>query len=162
MREDRLATLYRAHGPAIYERCRRLLKNDAAAEDATQEAFLKAHRHLDKAPDGPQAYAWLFRIATNVCLNQIRDSKVHDRSQVSLGESLGGQRDVQEALGDRILAQRLVMQVREKLRLPAWLYYVDGLNQDEIAEVLDVSRGTVVSRLEAFRRAGRKLLRLAP
>jgi RNA polymerase sigma-70 factor, ECF subfamily len=160
MKEDRLAELYRTHGPAIYERCRRLLKNEAAAEDATQEAFLKAHRHLGSAPEDSRAYAWLFRIATNVCLNHIRDAGAHLVKQRELGSGPGDSRDIREVLEDRVLAQSLVLRVPEKLGLPAWLYYVDGLSQEEIAEVLEISRGTVISRLEEFREHGRKWLGL--
>lgn len=159
-KEERLAELYRTHGPAIYERCRRLLRSDAAAEDATQEVFLKAHRHLASAPEGAQAYAWLFRIATNVCLNQIRDAGTHSVKEQELGRQSAGGRDIREVLEDRVLAQRLVARVPEKLAAPAWLYYVDGLSQEEIAEVLDISRGTVISRLEEFRERGRKWLEL--
>ncbi len=162
MKDDRLAELYRAHGPAIYERCRRLLRNEAAAEDATQEVFLKAHRHLGSAPEGAQAYAWLFRIATNVCLNQIRDAGTHLVKEQELATNHGGSRDIRGVLEDRVLARSLVLRVPEKLRLPAWLYYVDGLSQEEIAEVLAISRGTVINRLEAFREHGRKWLEREP
>ena len=51
--DDRqLALLYRRHGPAVYARCRRMLGDDAAAEDATQETFLRVLGHLENAP-GP-------------------------------------------------------------------------------------------------------------
>src|SRR6267378_1378915 len=75
MTEDRLTPLYRTYGPIIYARCMKLLGDRATAEDATQETFMRVHRHLDKAPDSTEALAWIYRIATNYCLNEIRDRK---------------------------------------------------------------------------------------
>ena len=48
---SRVGVLYARFGPTIYARCRRMLKERAAAEDATQEVFLKVLRHIDAAPD---------------------------------------------------------------------------------------------------------------
>src|SRR5438477_7232527 len=69
----RVTHLYRKFGPAIYSRCRRLLKDDALAEDATQEVFVRVMRHIESAPDDTAALAWIYRISTNYCLNLIRD-----------------------------------------------------------------------------------------
>ena len=74
MAEDRLTELYRAYGPVIYARCRRLLADAAAAEDATQETFMRVHRHLDKA-DSRDALAWIYRIATNLAISELRKRK---------------------------------------------------------------------------------------
>ena len=49
MTDERVTEHYRAYGPVIYARCRRLLADGEAAEDATQETFMRVHRHLDKA-----------------------------------------------------------------------------------------------------------------
>ena len=75
MNDDRLTALYRSYGPAIYWRCLRLLRDRAAAEDATQETFMRVLRHLDRAPDADEAIRWIWRIATNYCLNELRNSK---------------------------------------------------------------------------------------
>src|SRR5262249_2483041 len=90
MGSDRLADLYRAYGPTIYARCRRLLGDDAAAEDATQETFMRVQRHLEKAPDSREALAWIYRIATNYCLNELRDSKVRAKPVEELPEISSG------------------------------------------------------------------------
>ncbi|MFI5376709.1 MAG: sigma factor, partial [Candidatus Rokuibacteriota bacterium] len=47
----------------------------ASAEDATQETFVRVRRHLEKAPDAHEALLWIYRIATNYCLNELRDRK---------------------------------------------------------------------------------------
>src|SRR5450432_413657 len=81
MTEDRLTTLYRMYGPLIYARCARLLGDRAAAEDAIQETFMRVQRHLDKAPNSNEALTWVYRIATNYCLNEIRDRKLRPQGE---------------------------------------------------------------------------------
>lgn len=155
MTEDRLTALYRAYGPVIYARCRRLLGDGVAAEDATQETFMRVHRHLDKA-DSQQALGWIYRIATNYCLNEIRNRKrrpeLHDEVPEVVGESL------ELALADRDLVAQIVDRAPEKLRVVAWLHHVDGLDQTEVARVLDISRRTVINRLAEFTDNARKFI----
>ena len=73
----RVEALYAKYGPTIYSRCRRLLRDSAQAEDATQDVFLKVLKHLASAPKDEAALPWIYRITTNHCLNLIRDGK-HD------------------------------------------------------------------------------------
>jgi RNA polymerase sigma-70 factor (ECF subfamily) len=156
MTEDRLASLYRLHGPAIFARCLGLLRDRAAAEDATQETFLKIHRHLAKAPGDDEVRLWIFRAATNVCISQLRSRKT--RTEAVLDAPVPGQ-SVEALLVDRDLASRLTAGMPEKLAVPAWLHYVDGLDQGEVARVLGVSRRTVIYRLNDFLNEARKRMR---
>jgi RNA polymerase sigma-70 factor (ECF subfamily) len=68
MTGQRLAALYREYGPVIYWRCAKLLRDEVAAEDATQETFLRVCRHLDAAPDTDEAQRWIWRIAHSLAL----------------------------------------------------------------------------------------------
>jgi RNA polymerase sigma-70 factor (ECF subfamily) len=155
MTDDRVAELYRAHGPAVYARCRRLLGEVQAAEDATQETFLRVHRHLDRAPDVREALRWIYRIATNYCLNEIRNRRHRPRPTDRLPEVAAGG---EQWMADLALARRIVERVPAPLRAVAWLYHVDGLEQAEVAQVLGISRRTVVNRLAAFGVRARKLM----
>jgi RNA polymerase sigma-70 factor (ECF subfamily) len=148
MTSDRLAQLYRQYGPVIYARCQRILGDGAAAEDATQETFMRVQRHLDRAPDAHAGLTWIYRVATNHCLNQLRDARLRPEPMAELPEVPG--RHLEEALADRDLAARLLAHMPEKLRAVVWLHLVDGLEQGEVARVLDVSRRTVVNRLAEF------------
>lgn len=152
--EDPLSELYRTYGPIIYSRCRRLLGEGAAAEDATHETFLRVYRHLDKAPDPGEALAWIYRIATNYCLNEIRDRKRRPVLLECLPETAG--LDLAPVLTDRELVARVVRHSPAKLRTVAWLYHVDGFEQDEVARLLGISRRTVVNRLNDFTVNARK------
>jgi RNA polymerase sigma-70 factor (ECF subfamily) len=154
--DDRLTELYRAYGPVIYSRCRRMLGDHAAAEDATQETFMRVYRHIDKA-DPRQALGWIYRIATNYCLNEIRNRKRRaEQTDQEPDELLGI--DLASLLADRDLVARIVHRAPEKLRAVAWLHHVDGLDQAEVARVLEISRRTVVSRLTEFAESARKFV----
>jgi RNA polymerase sigma-70 factor (ECF subfamily) len=153
---DRLAELYRKFGPAIYSRCRRLLKDDVAAEDATQEVFLRVLKHLENAPSDQTALAWIYRISTNYCLNMLRDKSRHAEPVENVPEQPGEHPEV--GMLDRDLAVRLLMRAPEALRAPAMLYYVDGMEQQQIADTLGISRRTVINRLGDFASRARKYL----
>ena len=159
MRTDRLTDLYRAYGPAIYARCRLLLADAAAAEDATQETFLRVHRHLDSVPTTREGLYWIYRVATNYCLNHIRDQRARPEPRGDLPEP-SAEIDTSEArLGDRDLMWRLIGRASPKIRVAAWLYHVDGFEQEEIANILGISRRTVASRLAQFLVNARKFIR---
>lgn len=151
---DRLAELYRTYGPVIYARCARLLGDRAAAEDATQETFMRVQRHIERAPEASEVLMWIYRIATNYCLNELRNRRrrplLDDEVPERAGESLAA------ILADRDLVARIVRRSPEKLRVPAWLHYVDGLDQGEVARVLGASRRTIVTRLGEFTEHARK------
>jgi RNA polymerase sigma-70 factor (ECF subfamily) len=155
--DSRVADLYRKYGPAIYSRCRRLLKDDALAEDATQEVFVRVMAHIKSAPDDKAALAWVYRISTNFCLNMIRDRSKQAEPVEELPEV---PTDGHEAtFMDRDLAMQLVERAPEPLRAPAVLYYVDGLEQEQIAQTLGISRRTVINRLNEFQDRSRKFLK---
>jgi RNA polymerase sigma-70 factor (ECF subfamily) len=152
MGDDQLADLYRKYGPIIYARCRAMLRDDAAAEDAVQEVFIRVLKHLDEAPSDSEALAWIYRISTNLCLNALRDRAVRavpagDTLPDAPGEHPSG------PFANRDLARRLLERAPAKLAEVAWLHHVDGLDQGEVARVLGISRRTVVNRLSEF--AGR-------
>ena len=152
---DRLTALYRMYGPVIYARCVRLLGDRAAAEDAMQETFVRVQRHLEKAPDAEAALRWVYRIATNYCLNEIRDRKLRPQGEDDERPDAPTE-NLATALADRDLVARIVYRSPPKLRAPAWLHHVDGLDQGEVAKVLGISRRTVVNRLAEFTDNARK------
>jgi RNA polymerase sigma-70 factor (ECF subfamily) len=156
MTDDRVSQLYRKFGPAIYSRCKRMLRDDVAAEDATQEVFLRVLRHIQSAPDDSAALAWIYRISTNYCLNAIRDNKRLPEPVEELPDMPS--EDPELELVDRDLALKLVLEAPEKLRAPAVLYYVDGLEQDKVAKALGVSRRTVINRLQQFASRAKKYM----
>jgi RNA polymerase sigma-70 factor, ECF subfamily len=157
--ERDLERLYSAHGRALFIHCLRLLGDAASAEDATQEVFLRVRRHAGRSPEATEMRPWLFRIATNHCLNELRSRGVRSRTPPQLTMlATSNQEDSMAAQND---ARRFLERLPPRARAVAWLTYVDGMLQHEVAETLGVSRRTVVnylsqvrSRLEQTSRAG--------
>jgi RNA polymerase sigma-70 factor (ECF subfamily) len=141
--------LYRRCGPVIYRRCLKILGDRAAAEDATQEVFCKLMRHIDGLEEGDGYLPWIYRVATNHCLNLLRDEA---RLQTMPPELLAdeGVHGAAAALPERDLGARLLAAVDEETRAVAVLALVDGLTQDEVAGVLGISRKTVGKKLRLF------------
>jgi len=155
--DDKTAQLYRTYAPVIYARCRRILGDAVAAEDATQETFVRVHRHLAKAPDAQRALYWIYRIATNYCLNELRARGF--RPQPLDGAEPEPDAGSADRFGDRDLVLRVLAHASEQTRQVAWLYHVDGLDQHEVGAVLDISRRTVVTRLAEFAEGAQRYLR---
>lgn len=158
MTEDRLTSLYREYGRAIYWRCLKILGDEAAAEDATQETFMRVHRHLARAPGAAEAGRWILRIATNYCLNAARDRRRAPEPRDELPD-LPGDVGLEQVLSDRDLVRRVVGRVDEKLRAVAWAHHVDGLDHVEAGRMLGISRRTVANRLAVFEERARKIIR---
>jgi RNA polymerase sigma-70 factor (ECF subfamily) len=165
---DLLVTHY--HAP-VYSLLYSMVGDAADAADATQEVFLKAFRGIRGFRRGSSLKTWLYRIAVREALNQRRWWWRHRRQELSLdAEREDGQPALElegeEASPFEQMASREVQQaVHEALRrVPAVfrtaviLRDLEGFSYDEVAEVLDVSVGTVKSRILRGRAALRELL----
>jgi RNA polymerase sigma-70 factor (ECF subfamily) len=162
-RAERTEALYRQHRGVILRHCQRLLRDRAAAEDATHETFVRVTRHIDSAPPGEQALCWLYRIATNFCLNEIRNRRTAAVPTADVGALLDAGVEAaaspEDAASDRELVQRLLQSIPEKLRVVAVLRHVEGLYDAEVAAELGVARRTVVYRLKEFKRSAARRAR---
>jgi RNA polymerase sigma-70 factor (ECF subfamily) len=153
----------------VYNLCLRMLGAQQPAEDATQEAFISAFRHLERFRGG-SFRAWLFRIASNACYDELRRRKA--RRTVSLDEP--GDRDDDRAIDPPSVAasmeehaeqtelresiQDALAQLPEDQRLALVLCDVQGMDYSEIAVVMSCSLGTVKSRINRARSRMRALL----
>ncbi len=145
----RAAELYRQFGPAVYRRCLRILRDPEAAKDATQEVFMKLVRDMSRLEDRGTVLPWIYRVATNYCLNQRRNSSRHgdDAAIPDLELADGASAD---ALPSRVLAQQLLSQFDDTTQTVAVGVLVDGMEHEEVAALLGISRRTVARKLERF------------
>ena len=158
--ETRFDDLYVRYGPVVFARCRQMLHDLMAAEDITQETFLSAHQTLGRLRGDRETLAWLYRTATNRCLNEIRNGRHRAMMPEVLPDRAGPPPD--DGLLDRDLVARLGAQLPEDLTTAAWLYHVDGHDQKEVAEICGVSRRTVIARLARFAERARAFLTHSP
>jgi RNA polymerase sigma-70 factor (ECF subfamily) len=137
-----LEELFRAHWPRAYRAAYLVTHDAAAAEDIAQESFLAAIRALDRfdrrRPFGP----WLHRIAVNRAIDWTRARKL--RAEVELGESLPASEPARPPCDDVLAA---LARLPPEHRAVIVLRYLLELTPGEIAETLDLPRGTVNSRL---------------
>lgn len=152
-------TLYAKYGPTIYARCKRLLKDAAAAEDATQDVFIKVLKHLGSAPGEQAVLPWIHRITTNHCLNVLRDAKRHAEPMEQLPEQVDDEFEDSVVTAD--FARRVLADAPEELTAPAVMYHARGIEQATVARALGVSRRTVLYRLAEFSRRAMQLHALA-
>src|SRR5581483_950457 len=129
--DDRGSVLYREYRLPIYARCRRLLRSDVDAEDATQEVFLRVVANLRRVPASPEALPWIYRVATNCCLSRLRCAKrAPSLDRVSGEEATSA--DVERSLVDRDLARKIMAGVPDDMQASVWLRHVDGMSHQEV------------------------------
>ena len=157
----------------LYGAARRMARNAADAEDLVQETYLRAYKGYDRFAEGTNLRAWLFRILTNLFINEYRRRKRRP-DEVDLGDTdtlymyrgLGGaelarrSRSAEDEMLDGVTSAEVrhaIESLPDAYRVAVLLADVEEFAYKEIAEILDVPIGTVMSRLHR----GRKKLREA-
>jgi RNA polymerase sigma-70 factor (ECF subfamily) len=155
--------IYRAHSPRLYSLALRMLGNPADAEDLLQEIFLSAHRKLEGFRGEAALGTWLYRLATNQCLDYLR-SRAAKTSQMTgtiddeIGLSEAGSRNIAEQTVAKMDLERALAQLPEGARAAFVLHDIEGLEHREVAEVLGVAEGTSKSQVHKARLKLRALL----
>jgi len=150
----------------------RVLRDEEQARDVVQDAFLKAYGSLDRFEGRSGFYTWLYRIAMNLCLDRKRrerGARRVDRDEEALLEAPADPESVGspapgvalERAELRAQLARAIARLPDEARRTLELREVDGLSYHEIAEVLGVPKGTVMSRLHHARRRVREALAAA-
>jgi RNA polymerase sigma-70 factor, ECF subfamily len=156
--ETALAALYAKYSPAIYAHCRRFLQSPAAARDATQEAFVRVLAHGVELPREEEALRYLYRVATNVCLNLLREHNVHTRAVPTLAAQRPHTGSAESGVADRQFVEIVLARCGENGARVAVMHYLDGMSQVEIAQVLGITRRTVFNRLRKLAHVAEELL----
>lgn len=154
---ESVALLYQRFGPAVYRRCLGLLRDKEAARDATQEVFQKLLRDQQRLSERDDVLPWIWRVATNHCLNERRNGA--RRPSDELGDDLPLAAAVSEdAFPQRKLVQQVLSRFDAETQAIAVGVFVDGMEHEEVARALGISRRTVARKLERFVENARKYL----
>jgi RNA polymerase sigma-70 factor (ECF subfamily) len=142
-----------------------VVKNQQDAADVVQEAFIKVHRHLDGFQGNSSFYTWLYRIVMNLSIDHLRrkkkvtefDETVRKDDALADGASLpqGAHENPSKAIARQELTDKLhaaLAELPEYHRAVIVLREVDGLSYEEMAKILKVPKGTIMSRLFHARR----------
>jgi len=153
--------------PQLYSAALRMTRNPADAEDLLQETLLRAFRGYGGFKAGTNLRAWLYRILTNTFINRYRQQS-RQPTEVELGEledmylyrrlgeSSGAARSAEEEALERFVDEDVkaaVESLPEIFRIPVLLADVEGFSYKEIAKIMSVPIGTVMSRLHRGRKA---------
>lgn len=151
--------LLTAYEKTVYNLCVRMVKNPADAEDLAQETFLRAYRGIAGYRGESKFSVWLLRIASNLCLDFLRQRKRRPTAPLTVEDEDGEEHELE--IGDerfqpeRLLEQKLTGEsVRRGLdalppefRQVLLLRELKGLSYDEIGDILGLESGTVKSRI---------------
>jgi RNA polymerase sigma-70 factor (ECF subfamily) len=162
------------YAPQLYSAALRMTRNSSDAEDLVQETFLKAYRSFRTYEEGSNLRAWLYRILTNTFINTYRakqrrpmETDLDDVEDLYLYRRLGSMetalaaRSAEDTMFELFTDDEVktaLEDLPENFRLPVLLADVEGFSYKEIAEMLDIPIGTVMSRLHRGRKAMQKAL----
>mgnify|MGYP002655046318 FL=1 len=162
------------YAPQLFATALRMTRNRADAEDLVQETFLKGWRAFESYQEGTNLRAWLFRIMTNTFINRYnaqqrrpQESELDEVEELFLFRRMGAfdQSKMSQSAEDQMLelftddeVKNAIEELPETFRIPVLLSDVEGFSYKEIAEMLEVPIGTVMSRLHRGRKAMQKML----
>ncbi|MGZ4106332.1 MAG: RNA polymerase sigma factor SigW [Tumebacillaceae bacterium] len=171
---DRLAfaELVELYKDKLYNLGYRMMGNPQEAEDVAQEAFMRAFANLAKYNNSHKFSTWIYRIATNLCIDKMRKKKADFSLDAELpGEDSGGDMYTRIAAPDRTPeeevvraetqeeVQRAIEALPENYRAAVILKYMHDLSLQEIADILEVPVSTVKTRIHRGREALRNGLK---
>ena len=162
------------YAPQLFSTALRMTRNRIDAEDLVQETYIKGWRSFHTFQEGTNLRAWLFRIMTNTYINKYNAQKrkgteveLDDVEELFLYKRLGSidQSQLSSSAEDQMLdlftddeVKNALEELPEDFRIPVLLSDVDGFSYKEIAEMLEIPIGTVMSRLHRGRKAMQKML----
>ncbi|MEQ1568273.1 MAG: sigma-70 family RNA polymerase sigma factor [Myxococcota bacterium] len=147
--------LYRRYGDMVYGRCRSLLHNDADAQEACQEVFLRVWRYRDGFRGDASPSTYLFKVTTTTCLNRLRTKRRRPEEPVediaALGPRTVAGDTMLHAVELRKVLEAVLGEEDERTVQCVVYHYVDGLTHDEVGQLLGVTGAAVRKRISTFR-----------
>jgi RNA polymerase sigma-70 factor (ECF subfamily) len=155
--------IYRAHAARLFGLIHRMVGNAADAEDLLQEVFLAAHRKLDGFRGESALGTWLYRLATNHCLDYLRSRAAKSGQMTDAIEDEpmiadAGSRAIAESTVSKMDLERALAQLPQGCRAAFLLHDVEGLEHREVADALGIAEGTSKSQVHKARLKLRALL----
>lgn len=152
MNKELFLQTYEKNSKTIYTVAYNYLKNSDDAAEITQETFMKFYTYEESFKDDEHIKAWLIRVDINLCKNHLRNRKKF--SDEPIPDDIPSKEEEQN--NDLL---EIVMKLPEKYRIPVHLFYYEDYSLKQIADVLDLTEGTVKTRLKRGREKLQKILR---
>ena len=149
---DAFGLIYEHYNRPIHSYVRRIIGNQAEADDITQETFLRAFQNLSRLRDDSRLDSWLFSIASNLCFDLLRRRKVISWLPLERKhEEQADGYDLHAAFAEGQLVQEALSKIPPKYAACLVLRTVEGFSCEEIGEILKISKGAVWTRLSRAR-----------
>jgi RNA polymerase sigma-70 factor, ECF subfamily len=157
----------------IYRHCIRMVGNEYEAEDLAQETFLRAYRSIDKYNGEYKFSTWIYRIATNLCIDRLRKKKPDYYLDAEVpgteGATMYSHLPADQPLPEEMVTeneqwnelQAEIMKLPEKYRTAIVLKYVEDLSLEEISHIMEIPVPTVKTRIHRGREALKKVFQKA-
>jgi RNA polymerase sigma-70 factor, ECF subfamily len=154
----------------VYQLCYRMLGNRYEAEDVAQEAFIRAFTNINSFNQDLKFSTWIFRIATNLCIDRIRkkkpdfylDAEVSGTNGLTMYSQIASETELPETELESMelqeSVQKEILKLPEKYRSVIVLKYMEELSLNEISKILGLPLGTVKTRIHRGREALRRQL----
>lgn len=154
--KEELGELILSSERQLYATAKSILANDQDCADAIQEAIVKAFSHIHTLKVDRYARTWLIRILINECYNVARHGGSYEQLEDSYAENIAQQ----EKDRDYSELYQAVNELKEELRIPVILYYMEEFSVREISQILEISEGAVQKRLARARMKLKNSVRL--
>lgn len=153
---EKFSTIYKRHFLRIYRIAYRMTGNNESAKDLTQEIFIRAYENLSKFNFRSSFFTWFYRLAHNYSLNyRYKDNRRENQMPEEIFKfDAYHKNEVEENLFKHQLQEQIhkaLLTLKPKLRLVIILRDIEGLTYEEVAEQMNLSPGTVASRLSKAR-----------
>lgn len=156
MTKEALGELILSSERQLYATAKTILSDDQDCADVIQESIVKAFSKIDTLKKDRYAKTWLMRILINECYNIARRINVNEPLDEGYAENMKQPKENR----DYSELYRAVNELKEELRIPVILYYMEEFNIREIAQILEISEGAVQKRLVGARKTLKKKIQL--
>jgi len=161
---DAFQGVYARHAVRLYNLAYRMSGSEAEAEDLLQEVFLQAYRKLGSFRGDSSLGTWLYRLATNLCLDRVRSKQGRVDQRTEPLDAGDGRPPIEPAarsvdvVVDRIDLERAIARLPHSYRAAFLLHDVDGFDHREVGAILGIAEGTSKSLVHKARLRLRTLL----
>jgi RNA polymerase sigma-70 factor (ECF subfamily) len=149
---DRVRDTYTQKGALVLRRCRMILRDEAAAEDAFQEVFIRLMRYGGKLVSDEVPLSWLYRTAERCCFDRMRKGCREVAVAPEILSDIVGVAGPEASIETVEIVLRYLHTLSDKLKQIAMLHYIDGLSQDQIAAEVGWSRRTVGKKMKQLKK----------
>ena len=143
-------SLYERYAGVIYSRCLSFTSNPENAKDLVHDIFLKIYINYHSFKGNSDIYTWIYRITTNECINYLKKNRKKNLN-IILHEDISDFIEQPKTVDSHLFIKEIIKGFDKNMQKIGILYFYEDLNQEEIANMLNISRRTVGRKLQKLK-----------